>query len=177
MDFLPNVVITLKMNIFFLHLDPKIAAEYHCNKHVVKMIIETAQLLYSAHWVLETKNLPSNAYKLSHKNHPCAVWVRKSLENYHWLCSLGWWLCKEYRFRYGDKTHKTEAHLLWLLDNHPQYDVIEFTEPPQAMPVEYKHSDVVIAYRNYYIEDKMKKRGIVNYSKRDIPRFIRELVF
>jgi hypothetical protein len=160
------------MNIFFLDLDPKKAAEYHCNKHVVKMIIETAQLLYAAHWLLETENMPSNAYKLSHKNHPCAVWVRQSLENYHWLCCLGWWLCKEYRFRYGDKTHKTEAHILWLLNNHPKYTDFDFTDPPQAMPDEYKDSSVVTAYRNYYIEDKMKKRGIVNYSKRDVPTFL-----
>lgn len=159
------------MNIFFLDLNPKKAAEYHCNKHVVKMIIETAQLLYAAHWILETEVMPLNAYKLAHKNHPCAVWVRQSLENYHWLCCLGWWLCKEYRFRYGDKTHKTEEHILWLLNNHPKYTEFKFTDPPQAMPIEYKDPDIVKAYRTYYIKDKVK-RGFVKYSKRDIPRFL-----
>ena len=161
------------MNIFFLSMNPRKAAEYHCDKHVVKMIIETAQLLYSSHWILETPNLPENAYKLAHKNHPCAKWVRESLANYLWLCSLGWWLCKEYQFRYGDqKIHKTEAHILWLLNNHPKFIDICFTKPPQAMPDEFKHRRVVKAYRTFYIESKMKQRGIVKYTIRDTPEFI-----
>ena len=101
------------MNIFLLHCNPRKAAEYHCDKHAVQMILETAQLLYSAHWMLNSP-LPANAYKLAHKNHPCSIWVRASLTNYMWLSSLGWWLCKEYSNRYGDtKTHKTEAHIVY----------------------------------------------------------------
>ena len=161
------------MNIFFLHLKPRKAAEYHCDKHVVKMIIETAQLLYTAHWVLETSNMPSNAYKLSHKNHPSAIWARESLYNYLWLCSLGWWLCKEYQFRYGDtKIHKTEQHILWLLNNPPKMHHINMTPIRLAMPDEYKQKDPVESYRQYYIEAKLKKRGIVKYSKREIPEFM-----
>jgi hypothetical protein len=161
------------MNIFFLDWSPCKAAEYHCDKHVVKMIIESAQLLYSAHWILETPDLPENAYKLAHKNHPCAIWTRQSLANYMWLCSLGWRLCKEYQFRYGEhKVHKTEAHILWLLHNPPKYTNMKFTKPPQAMPIEYKHKDTIEAYKTYYIEDKLKKRGIVKYTKREMPEFI-----
>jgi hypothetical protein len=161
------------MNIFFLNWNPRKAAEYHCDKHVVKMIIETAQLLYTAHWVLETPNMPSNAYKLSHKNHPSAIWARESLSNYLWLCSLGWWLCKEYQFRYGEtKVHKTEAHILWLLNNHPKIHIQAITTVRQAMPDEYKMPDPIEAYQKYYIEAKLKKRGIVKYTKREAPEFI-----
>jgi hypothetical protein len=161
------------MNIFFLHWSPRKAAEYHCDKHVVKMILETAQLLYAAHWLAETPNMPENAYKLTHKNHPCSVWVRKSLSNYLWLCSLGWWLCKEYQYRYGRlKEHKTESHIKWLLHNPPKYESIEFTIPPQAMPDEFKRRNTIRGYRKFYIESKMKQRGIVSYTRRSVPYFI-----
>jgi len=153
------------MNIFFLSLSPKEAAELHGDKHVVKMIVETAQMLYSSHWVLDSTKLPETAYKLAHKNHPCSVWVRTSLANYLWLCSLGHWLCKEYTHRYS-KIHKTEKHIEWLFENRPMFSAIAFTNPPQAMPDEYKQSNVVDAYRFFYIESKIKQRGIVKYSKR-----------
>lgn len=162
------------MNIFFLSWKPRQAAESHCDKHVVKMIIETAQLLYAAHWVLETHNLPPNAYKLSHKNHPSAIWTRESLTNYLWLCSLGWWLCKEYQFRYGEnKTHKTEAHIVWLLNNPPKMLSVDMTPVKLAMPDEYKMPDPIDSYQKYYIEAKLKKRGIVKYTKREAPDFIK----
>lgn len=160
------------MNIFFLDRNPRKAAEYHCDKHVVKMILETAQMLYCAHWILDPSNLPENAYKLAHKNHPCSVWVRQSLTNYLWLCSLGWWLCKEYTFRY-EKIHKTQDHIVWLFHNPPKtipYKVM--TEPAQAMPIEYKSSDPIEAYRKFYVESKYKNRNIVTYKKREKPEFI-----
>ena len=75
------------MNIFVLDTSPKLAAEYHCNKHVVKMIIETAQMLSTAHDYLETGI--SGLYKPTHKNHPCSIWVRQSRENYLWTLDLG----------------------------------------------------------------------------------------
>lgn len=160
------------MNIFFLHWNPRIAAQYHCDKHVVKMIIETAQMLYSAHWVLSPTKLQENAYKLAHKNHPCSVWVRESLTNYLWLCSLGWWLCKEYTFRYG-KTHKTEQHILWLFQNPPEeIPYLVMTQPAQAMPLEYKENDPIEAYRKFYIESKLKNRNIVTYKIRERPLFL-----
>lgn len=161
------------MNIFYLSENPRIAAEYHCDKHVVKMILETAQLLYSAHWVLGS-TLPENAYKLAHKNHPCAIWCRSSLFNYLWLASLGFWLCKEYQYRYGEqKIHRTESHIIWLLHNPPKS--ISFagkTAIAQAMPLEYKDINPIKAYQTYYIESKHKQRKIVKYTKRNPPDFI-----
>lgn len=164
------------MNIFFLHIWPQLAAEYHCDKHVVKMIIETAQLLYTAHWLLNPEGLPKNAYKKAHVNHPSAIWARKTLCNYMWLASLGWWLCKEYQYRYGeDKVHKSEEHIVWLLNNPPKsIPHIGFTKPPLAMPDEYKQNDFIEAYRTFYIESKMRKRKLVKYTKRERPEFLPE---
>ena len=153
------------MNIFFLSWHPKIAAEYHCDKHVVKMIIETAQMLYSAH-----SHPPENAYKQTHKNHPCTIWARYSLFNYMWLCSLGIWLCKEYTFRYG-KIHKTQSHIEWLFNNPPVFQRTNGTYPAQAMPIEYKRESPIKAYETYYKESKVK-RGFVKYTRREIPSFL-----
>jgi hypothetical protein len=163
-----------RMNIFFLSRNPRIAAQLHCDKHVIKMIIESAQMLYSAHWMLNPENLPPNAYKLAHKNHPCSIWVRQTLSNYYWLCSLGHWLCKEYQYRYGEnKQHKTQAHIEWLIENPPKSILFgDLTYPAQAMPDEYKQEDPILAYQIFYIESKMKKRCIVQYTRREWPEFL-----
>jgi hypothetical protein len=156
------------MNIFFLSFDPKRAAEYHCDKHVVKMILETAQLLYSAHWTVSRSALPQNAYRNTHYNHPCAVWARASLSNYVWLTQLGLALCAEYTFRYR-RTHKTESHLRWLASHPPSLVDYGITRLPQAMPIEYKHPNPVRAYRSYYLG--AKSRFLV-YSRRSSPAFV-----
>ena len=82
------------MNIFFLDYDTQKCAQYHCDKHVVKMVLETAQLLCGVHHTTPQVT-PQVPYKLSHKNHPCAIWCRESLSNYLYLCDLGLELCKE----------------------------------------------------------------------------------
>ena len=158
------------MNIFFLDIDPTKCAQYHLDKHVVKMIIETAQMLYSVHWVFE-KDLPEGSYRKTHVNHPCSVWARQSNQNYKWLCLLGIELCREYTYRYG-KIHKTERHINWLDSNMPDLPDINFTEPAQAMPDEYKDINPVVAYRNFYVKNKMELRGITKYTKRPIPDWV-----
>ena len=162
------------MNIFFLSKSPKQAAERHCDKHVIKMIIESAQLLYSAHWILNPEGIRENAYKRTHVNHPSAIWIRDSLSNYLWLCSLAWYLCKEYQFRYGlHKVHKTEDHIIWLLQ-HPPVSIpyVGLTVPPQAMPEQYKRENPVEGYQLYYIESKLKQKAIVKYTRREWPEFL-----
>ena len=79
------------MNIFVLDRDPEIAGSYHCDKHVLKMIIESAQLLSNSH-NLTGKEGP---YRLTHRNHPCTKWVMESIANYRWLVKLGKTLCRE----------------------------------------------------------------------------------
>ena len=156
------------MNIFVLDLDPKICAKYHCDKHVVKMILETAQMLYSVHWVVGTP--PSFAYKLAHKNHPCSVWARTSLDNYIWLCKLGKFLCDEYSIRYC-QIHKTSEHINWLSNNLPNIPSNGITKWALAMPDIYKNDDVVKSYREFYIRSKCIERRIVKY-KLKTPEFL-----
>jgi len=149
------------MNIFYLHQDPTQCARYHCDKHVVKMILESAQLLSGAHWVSGS----IAPYGLTHRNHPCAIWVRASLSNYMWLCSLARELCREYTHRY-EKVHKSQAIIEWALLNAPNIPDYGFTMPPQAMPEPYKSEDSVSAYRNYYIGEK---RTFCTWKNREIP--------
>jgi hypothetical protein len=150
------------MNIFFLDFDTEKCAKYHCDKHVVKMILETAQLLCGVHHIVGN----TAPYKLSHKNHPCAIWTRTSLSNYLYLCDLGLELCKEYMYRYG-KRHKSQDVIEWCLINKPSIHDVDFTTPPLAMGDEFKiENDVIESYRNYYREGK---KLIVSWKNRDIP--------
>jgi hypothetical protein len=169
-----------QMNIFFLSLNTRRCARWHCDKHVVKMILETCQLLYTCHWMLSNDAeppylhcAPSRGYKPTHANHPCNIWLRESLDNYRWLVRLGNDLIKEYKFRYNNRTHKCEEHLMWLSIVEPALQSKGFTQPPQAMPPQYKHSDSTIAYRQYYKFDKDIEKGIVKYTKRHRPHFLR----
>ena len=137
------------MNIFYLHDNPKVCSQYHVDKHVVKMILETAQLLSTAHWLSGGEG----PYRATHKNHPSAIWARSNKSNYRWLCELGMELCKEYTHRYG-KIHKTQQHLEWLTKNIPNIPNGKFTQPTLAMPDQYKSDNHVDSYRLYYIKDK-----------------------
>lgn len=142
------------MNIFYLDENPHTAASYHCDKHVVKMILETAQLLSTAHH--HYGSATCDMYKPTHKNHPSAVWVRESESNYLWAWRLFCCLCKEYTIRYNKK-HKTSRLLEELFDfpaGIPKS--IGMTSPPQCMPDVYKCDDTVSAYRRYYMGDKKR---------------------
>lgn len=141
------------MNIFVLHRDPFIAADMHCDKHVVKMILETAQMLSTAHRVHDGDVDPI-MYKIAHKNHPSTKWICASNNNYNWAWCLFSGLCAEYRRRYN-KVHATETKLLEKLRTPPKnIPVGHLTEIPQCMPEHYKCSNVVQAYRNYYLGEK-----------------------
>jgi hypothetical protein len=154
------------MNIFVLDTNPKKCAEYHCDKHVVKMILETAQLLCGVHH-MTTSNTDQIPYKLSHKNHPCAIWARESLTNYLYLCELGLELCREYTYRYG-KRHKSQDVIEWCLTNKAQICYKGLTSQPKAMPDECKVDSVVESYRNYYMTSK---REIASWKNREIPEW------
>ena len=143
------------MNIFYLDNDPENAARYQCDKHVVKMILETAQLLCTAHRLLDGVEVLGNEplYKATHQNHPSSIWVRESSGNYEWLYKHFAFLLDEYTERYS-KIHKT-SRLLGVLKNLPEnIPNAGMKVPPQCMPDEYRNSDTVEAYRNYYIGEK-----------------------
>jgi hypothetical protein len=163
------------MNIFYLDHDPTLCAQYHGDKHVVKMILETAQLLSSAHRVLDgvetqvvSKNnrkiktfilgdqiMEDNLYKMTHKNHPCAIWARESSGNYNWLASLLLALLEEYKYRYG-KDHLVSTKLDYLKKLPKLIVDGPFTKPATAMPDEYiKPNNSLESYREYYRKGKI----------------------
>ena len=141
------------MNIFYLDKDPVKAAKLQYNKHVVKMILESAQMLCTAHHCImgDDADVP---YKIAHKNHPSTIWVRQSGENYSWLYYHMMALGKEYTKRYGKKhlsITKCEDKLAILPGG-----ILEtgLTKMPQCMPDEYKDECSIQAYWNYYIGEK-----------------------
>ena len=175
------------MNIFYLDPDVTKCAEMHNDKHCVKMILEYAQLLSTAHRILDGHErtvlsssgrkkkvweLPDGRndmlYTATHANHPSTVWVRQNQQNYIWLSQLLYALCKEYTYRYG-KVHKVQREgLLEELFNWPMnIPMGEFTEPTPAMPDDVKVSgDSIKSYRNYYIKNKTH---LANWKNRKVP--------
>lgn len=154
------------MNIFVLDYNPKVAAEYHCDKHVVKMILESAQILCAVHHRYGNTNVP---YKLTHKNHPCTIWAGDSRQNYEWLLQLATHLNDEYKFRFNHfENHKSYDVILSLPDNPClATGVTPFAE---AMPEHCKiSSDTVSNYRNYYLTEK---QHILKYSNCQTPFWV-----
>jgi len=174
------------MNTFVLSLDPDEAARFHCNKHVVKMILESAQMLCAAHWIhlLKSHDKTINDFKrirdaqqwayeytakelqppwkMSHLRHPCTIWTSENISNYKWQLSLCQALLTEYSIRYK-RNHKTEHEAKWLAKNIPVGISNNYlSDFPVCMKDEYKVTDergivsVVESYRNYYIKDKVR---------------------
>jgi hypothetical protein len=141
----------------------------HVDKHVVKMILETCQLLCTTHHITESTYIPP--YKMTHKNHPSTKWVRESQGNYNYLINLGKELCKEYTYRYG-KIHKCQSYIEEMGDNIPPIPDYGFTSPAQAMPDQYKSKDAVESYRSYYYFEKIE---LHSWKKRDVPDWIIEI--
>jgi hypothetical protein len=155
------------MNIFVLDQNPMLAARFHCDKHVVKMILESAQMLCTA--INETLGTPITPYKSTHKNHPCTKWVSASRHNALWLYTLMECLGEEYTHRYGKqhltiekmRTARIKELANLILPDTP------LTEFAQAMPDYCKtQTDAVSAYRSYYLNEK---RDLLRYTKRDLP--------
>ena len=143
------------MNIFYLDKCPNKAARLQYNKHVVKMILESAQMLCTAHHCYGDKYQVENVpYKQAHLNHPSTVWTRRSKSTYMWLYDHMMALGDEYTKRYG-KTHLSITKckdFLAIPPRHIQGD--DWCQPPQAMPDEYKDKCSIQAYWNYYIGEK-----------------------
>ena len=175
------------MNIFYLDKNPKVCAEMHLDKHVVKMIIEYAQLMSTAHRVLDgvvtegksqsgrkqkkyiiNDERESILYSATHINHPSAIWVRQSQLNYFWLYELFGWLCTEYTHRYG-RHHATERLDTELAIPPQNIPIGKFTEPTLAMPDAYKvTNDAIKSYQNYYIHDKSR---FAKWKNRETPEW------
>jgi hypothetical protein len=153
------------MNIFILDNDINRCAEYHCDQHVVKMILESVQMLCTA---LNKKGF-STPYKSTHIKHPCVLWVEESFENFIWLQNLALALNDEYRFRFEkDSNHKSISVLNEI--SNLTYENHGLTEFAQAMPDQYKvPGDAVKAYRQFYLGEKM---SFAKWTKRSIPDWV-----
>lgn len=146
------------MNIFVIDKDPTIAAQSLCDKHVVKMILESAQMLCVVHG-------PGAPYKAAFHKHPCTIWAGKSEQNHKWLCEHAKAMCIEYTKRYG-KIHKSETVIDFLMLNKPVLPNLGLTPFAQAMPEQYKNADPVSAYRSYYLGEK---RHFAKWKNSDVP--------
>ncbi len=153
------------MNIFVLDETPAVAARYHCDKHVVKMVLETAQLLCTvSHLFGDT--VP---YRPTHAHHPCCVWVQRTLGNWLWLRQLGLALADEYAARYG-KRHKSGAVIRALRAPRRMGARLARTPFAQCVPEKYRvEGDAVAAYRAYYAGDK---RSMCSYTGVDWPDWL-----
>ena len=152
------------MNIFVLDHDIKKCAQYHCDQHVVKMILESVQLLCTA---LNKKGFKT-PYKSTHINHPCVHWIEKSYDNFLWLRSLTVELNQEYKYRYQKvQDHKSMAVLDELINY--RFQSIGLTSFAQAMPDEFKvKDDAVTAYRQFYLGEKSQ---FAKWTKRAAPEW------
>ena len=139
------------MNIFYISTDPVRAAVWQCDKHVVKMILESAQMLCTAHHEFGNHGVP---YKVAHRNHPSTVWARSGVKQYKWLYRHFQALSDEYTDRYG-KVHLSWEKCAQALSEPPMgIPDIEWTDPPQCMPDECKRASSREAYRVYYFKYK-----------------------
>ena len=179
------------MNIFYLDADEETCAEMHCDKHVVKMIIEYAQLMSTAHrildgkeyidttsngrkikrWRMENEKYENGLMKASHVNHPSNVWVRQSRQNYIWLNRMWNYLLLEYTYRYGKRhacADRMDVLYCWP-ENIPD---VPFTDPPPAMPDYCKvPNDSIASYHKYYINEKVR---FAKWKNREVPLWFRE---
>jgi hypothetical protein len=179
------------MNIFFLAVTPSEIADMYCDQHVVKIILEICQMLYTAWYFSDehhivTERAPLNksgkarGYRPAHKGHPMTMWVASSVENYIFAADLALALAEEYTARYG-KTHACLAHAQWLRENLPSrfelrvstkaYYAVEdipegLTPIPECMPEAYKMPSIVEAYQMYYMMDKMQFARFTPKSKK-----------
>ncbi len=154
------------MNIFVLDTDINKCAQYHNDKHCVKMILEYAQMLSTT---VRLSGIDAG-YKESYVNHPCTKWCRESLSNWRWLRKLAEKLHDEWRYRYNHSEFK--EHKSWsIIKSLPEPNIpdIGLTPFAQAMPIDYQNpNDAVDAYRTYYVCDKAH---LANWRKRGQPEW------
>jgi len=160
------------MNIFFLHTCPELSAKDLCDKHVVKMVLETAQMCSTALRRNGLDPLPST-YKTAFKNHPMTLWVGDCKENFMWALDHGLAIGKEYTRRYG-RDHKSTQVLQDIKDayfRNSHYNNLKWhiSTPPQCMPDEFKCDDYVEAYRAYY---KVEKAAFLDYTNSQQPAWL-----
>jgi len=153
------------MNIFFLDKDPVKAAQLQCDKHVVKMVLETAQMVSTA-----VRNQGHDVgYLSAYPKHPMTIWVNKSKNNFAWALKHGLALGEEYTHRYN-RVHASHTMLKTIQDLDIKGNAKDMTTPPLCMPDEYKKTSYIASYRNYYVN---AKKHFAKYTNRDVPEFMK----
>ena len=146
------------MQIFVVDVNPRLAAQYLCDKHVIKQCLESTQIL---------STICGGPYKPTHQNHPCVKWAASCITNYNWLLRHAKALCNEYTHRYG-KIHKCQRVIEQLAPPQLPMGISEFV---QCMPPEYQDKDPVQAYRKYY---RGAKSVFARWTNREEPFWWRE---
>lgn len=153
------------MNIFVLDKNIKKCAQYHCDQHVSKMILESVQMLCTS---LNKKGFKT-PYKSTHFKHPCVLWVEESYSNFLWLKQLAIELNTEFVYRYDKDKNHASIKVLSEIETHTFVDK-GLTEFAQAMPDEYKFkNNAVRAYRSFYRGEKAK---FAKWTKRPAPKWM-----
>ncbi|MCF7833295.1 MAG: pyrimidine dimer DNA glycosylase/endonuclease V [Candidatus Marinimicrobia bacterium] len=156
------------MNIFILDLNIEKCAQYHCDQHVVKMILESAQIACTA---LNEKGFET-PYRSTHVKHPCVLWAGESYDNLEWLKKLANALNEEYRFRFETSADHKSLAVIKAVDDM-RFESKGLTEFPQAMPEKYRvPGDPVKAYRQFYVGEKL---GFARWTRRKPPSWINEI--
>jgi hypothetical protein len=164
------------MNLFILDEDVVLSAQYHCDKHIVKMPTETAQMISFVYHDKEFWNeeIPDFIMQFSktHYKHPCSIWIRESLSNFIYACKLGIELYKEYQYRYNkpDKHKRAIDIFNFAIANPPKIKDKGLTKYAMAMDIQYiKFDSPIENYRCYYKEGK---KHLLNWKNRKTPYFI-----
>ena len=160
------------MNIFYVDENPYTAAVMLSDVHIVKMILETAQMLSTAHRLTQ-KSVPEVLYKTTHKNHPSAVWIRSSRDHYIWAYRHFAQLSMEYTRRYA-RTHLTWKKLSKHLRSIPKLPKEGFTAPPMCMPDEFKIGKPVDSYRWYYTSKSRSMNRTMTWTNATQPQWFGE---
>ena len=157
------------MNIFFLDEMPEVSAKMLCDKHVPKMLLETCQMLSTAYQRHMGEH--EELYKPAYPKHPMTIWTGDSKANFDWAYDHAISISQQYNYRFFKK-HKSHRILQVLADEDKTVGIpdIGFTTPPQCMPDEYKKTNYISAYRNYYVN---AKKHFAKYTNRDVPDFMK----
>ncbi len=139
------------MNIFVFNKDPILAADDMCKSHMIKMPLETTQMLCTS---INLKGIQTK-YKSCHMNHPCTIWTRQSKTNFNWLIEHGKRQFENYTTYFG-KVHASQEVFEQCEKYAYLFDDTGLTEFAQAMPDQYKNIDVEKAYRSYFIGEKQR---------------------
>ena len=154
------------MNIFILDKNITKCARYHCDKHVVKMILESAQILCT----VCNKHGIRTPYRSTHAKHPCVLWAEASIQNWRWLRRLAQVLNEEFKYRYCHQENHRSYQVIQKL-REPKLPSLGLTDHPQAMPAQYRvPSNPVLAYRSYY---NGMKRPIAAWTRRREPQWFK----